>query len=92
MMTEEERQIAFRKSLDPEYIEKSKKSICKDCIHNLGFNGEFYDCEKVDNSFNLELEIEYKQEGVFFTEIIKCTKYTEIILVLAPGQKVVRVN
>lgn len=51
--------------------EKSKESICKDCLGNEGFNGEFYDCS---NTYNVT--VEYEDDGTMFhTKIIKCTHY-----------------
>ena len=66
-------EIMFKLSLDSNYIKKSKMSICKDCVHNNGWLKEFYDCE----IYNI-VSVEYKQEGVFHTEIIKCNKYEAI--------------
>jgi len=63
-------EILNRITLDKDYIEKAKKSICKDCENNLGFGREFYLCSQGHFA-----HVEYKKEGVFHTEIIKCDKY-----------------
>ena len=65
--------IEFKLHMDPLWIEKSKKSICKDCVHNEGFNDEFYEC-KLANA-GVPFSVEYKREGVFYSQIIKCNKF-----------------
>lgn len=61
----------FKKILDPNYIKKSKNSICKTCIHQLYWNGEFYECAVID----ADLVVKYKEDDIFHTEIIQCNKY-----------------
>jgi len=63
-------EIFNRLMLDKEYVSKAKKSICIDCENNLGFGREFYLCSQ--GHF---VRVEYRKEGVFHTEIIKCDKY-----------------
>ncbi len=54
-----------------EWIENSKKSICKDCANNLGFNGMYYKCLIAFN-----VQVIYKRDvGLFHTEIIGCDKF-----------------
>ena len=88
----EKLEIEFKLGLDPEYINKSKESICKDCIHNLGFNKQFYDCEKAALNFGFDLVVYYKEEGMFHSQIIKCNEYVKIILVIGLGLIAERVN
>ena len=71
--SEKELEIIMKLGLDPEYITKSKKSICKDCVHNEGFKDENYEC-KLANA-GVPFSVDYKREGVFHAEIIKCTKF-----------------
>jgi len=53
--------------------EKSKKSICKDCKNNQGFNGKYYDCNKSDY-----VSVDYERDGsLFYTKIIKCDGFDE---------------
>jgi len=68
-------EIAMKLKLDPTHIERAKLSICRDCSHKQGFNGEYYDC---DVAFHVL--VDYKREELFHTQIIKCTKYDKIIL------------
>jgi len=72
-------EIEFKKYLDPDYIEKSRKSICKNCINNSGFNGEFYDCNVVFYK-GCDVDVSYKKEGVFHTQIISCSDYEEELI------------
>jgi len=58
--------IQCRLTLDPEYIEKAKQSICKDCLNRIRFDGEYFLCALSG------VRVEYKREGVFHTQIVEC--------------------
>jgi len=62
--------IPMKLKIDPEYINKAKESICKDCIHNVGFGHEFYLCD-----IGMLVKVKYKKEGIFHTEITECDHY-----------------
>jgi hypothetical protein len=66
-------EILFKLGLDPNYITKAKQSICQDCVWNLGFKEDFYECKQANDG--VPFEVEYKREGVFHTEIVKCEKF-----------------
>lgn len=62
--------ILMRLKVDPNYIEKAKASICKDCSHCTGFEVENYGCD-----IAMKVRIDNKREGVFHTQIIKCSHF-----------------
>jgi hypothetical protein len=65
--------IEYLKHIDPKIIEKSKKSICKDCVKNLGFNGEYYDCKAANEGKSFD--VSYKREGLFHPQIESCQEF-----------------
>ena len=58
-----------------ESYEKSKDSICKDCLYVMPFNGKYYGCIYSDY-----VTVEYEDDGsMFHTKIIKCDRYKEVV-------------
>lgn len=68
--------VLLRLSMDSEYLKKAKKSICKDCENSEGWLTENYLCKIAENN-PFSLDVEYKEEGVFHTQIIKCNMFEE---------------
>lgn len=62
--------ILMRLKADPLYIEKAKASICVDCNHCTGWELENYGCDTA-----MKVRIDNKREGVFHTQIIKCSHF-----------------
>jgi len=66
----------YKLKIDPEYINKARKSMCKSCGHNGGWGETHYKC---DFARDHDLVVAYRPEGVLHTEIYKCNKYSELI-------------
>lgn len=58
---------------DPRYIAKSYKSICKRCEHMIQWKKDHYECRLANQ--NVPFDVEYRREGVFHSQIIKCEKF-----------------